>query len=208
MFGLAPRPHWRHQSAQVISLTVLLFLVMDPFGNLVPVNAFLSGVPAGVRRRVILRESLIAAGLLVAAAFGGRAVLDLLGLENPSLSISGGIVLFLIALGMLFPSRRVMDEECEGLPLVVPIAMPLIAGPSAISIVILFSQEHAGGVVALAVLAASAGSCLLLLASPWIYDFLGRRGSTALERLMGLLLIMLSVQMVLNGIDEYLNARG
>lgn len=180
---------------------------MDPFGNLVTINTLMSNVPPSMRQKVILRESAIAACILLLAAFFGGSLIALLGLDEHSLSISGGIVLFLIALGMLFPSRKVIDDTLDEPPLIVPIAMPLIAGPSAISMVILFSQQHSHTMVASAVLTASAASALLLVASPKVYDFLGRRGSVALERLMGMLLIMISVQMILNGIDAYLMAK-
>jgi multiple antibiotic resistance protein len=192
----------------VISIALLLFLIMDPFGNLVVLNALLSKVPPAKRRLIILREAAIATViLLLAAAFGGR-VLVLLGLQEHSLRLAGGIVLFLIALGMLFPARRMMEEATDEAPLIVPIAMPLIAGPSAISMVILFAEKHTVGMVCSAVLVAAAGSTLLLAASSTIFAFLGRRGATALERLMGMLLIMLSVQMILDGINAYLKSRG
>lgn len=191
----------------MISLAIFLFIVMDPFGNLVTINSLMSNVPSSMRQKVILRESAIAATILLLAAFFGGSLIALLGLDEHSLSISGGIVLFLIALGMLFPTRKVIDDTLDEPPLIVPIAMPLIAGPSAISMVILFSQQHSHTMVASAVLTASAVSALLLAASPKVYDFLGRRGSVALERLMGMLLIMISVQMILNGIDAYLLAK-
>ena len=108
---------------------------------------------------------------------------------------------------MLFPSRRIIEEPSAESPLIVPIAMPLIAGPSAISMVILFSEKHSALIVSSAILIAAAASTVLLVASSAIFAFLGRRGATALERLMGMLLIMISVQMILDGIDAYLNSR-
>lgn len=188
----------------MISLAILLFIVMDPFGNVVAINTLMSRVPPAARRKVILRECCIAAAILLAVVFVGGPLIQVLGLEQPSLSISGGIVLFIIALGMLFPSHRILERPDDELPLIVPIAMPLIAGPSAISMVILFSQENAPLLVAAAVLASSVASAVILYASPRIFEFLGRRGSVALERLMGMLLIMIAVQMVLNGIRVYL----
>ncbi|MFT6864977.1 MAG: multiple antibiotic resistance protein [Akkermansiaceae bacterium] len=189
----------------MFSLAVFLFVVMDPFGNLVPVNSLLSKYPAAERRKIILRESFIALGILLGAVFGGRLVLSTLGLESHSLSISGGIVLFIIALGMLFPNRRAAleDEETDD-PFIVPIAMPFIAGPSAISMVILFGEKHPALTVTGAVLLSSVASMILLVASPIIFDFLGHRGSRALERLMGMLLIMIAVQMTLDGFNAYL----
>ena len=192
----------------MISIAFLLFLIMDPFGNLVVVNTLLAEFPAAKRRLIILREASIAMGILLAAAIFGGRVLEVLGLQEHSLRLAGGIVLFLIALGMLFPSRRIIEESSGEAPLIVPIAMPLIAGPSAISMVILFSEKHSTAVVSSAVLIAATASGALLAASSSIFGFLGRRGATALERLMGMLLIMLSVQMILDGIDAYITSRG
>lgn len=189
----------------MFALAVLLFVVMDPFGNMVPINSLLSKYNNAERRKIILRESLIALGILLAAVYGGRVVIDVLGLEGHSLSISGGIVLFIIALGMLFPTRRssLEDEETDD-PFIVPIAMPLIAGPSTLSMVILFGEKHQVNIVAGAVLLSSLASILLLTASPKIFEFLGHRGARALERLMGMLLIMIAVQMTLDGFKAYL----
>ena len=191
----------------MLSLALLLFLIMDPFGNLVMLNTLLGHYPARKRQLIILRESAIATAILLVAAFLGGTLLNALGLEEHALSISGGIVLFLIALGMLFPSRRVIEESTQDSPLIVPIAMPLIAGPSAISMVVLFSERHATFTVNLAVLIASAASAVLLFVSPTVFRFLGQRGATALERLMGMLLVMISIQMILDGIDAYLSSR-
>jgi multiple antibiotic resistance protein len=191
----------------MVSIAILLFLIMDPFGNLVVLNSLLAEIPVPRRRLVILREAGIATMILLCAAvFGGR-FLDVLGLQEHSLRLAGGIVLFLIALGMLFPSRRMIEEAATEAPLIVPIAMPLIAGPSAISMVILFSEKHSLSVVASAVMLAASVSTVLLVSSSSIFSFLGRRGATALERLMGMLLIMLSVQMILDGINAYLESR-
>jgi len=179
---------------------------MDPFGNLVVLNALLAEFSPQERRKIILRESSIATGILMTATFFGEALLGLLGLQDYSLRLAGGIVLFLIAMGMLFPSRRILEETTSEAPLIVPIAMPLIAGPSAIAMVILFTQEHSLSTVSSAVLIAAFGSAVLLVASSSIFAFLGKRGAMALERLMGMLLIMLSVQMVLDGINAYLKS--
>ena len=129
-------------AVKMISLAPLLFLILDPFGNLVTLNTLLGSHAPKRRQLIILRESAIATGILLLAAFVGGGLLRALGLEDHALSISGGIVLFLIALGMLFPSRRVIEESLEESPLIVPIAMPFIADPSAISMVVLFSEKN------------------------------------------------------------------
>ena len=192
----------------MLSLALMLFLIMDPFGNLVTLNALLANQTPRRRCLILLRESLIATVLLLLAAVVGGSFLRSLGLEAHALSISGGIVLFLIALGMVFPTRRILEESVSDAPLIVPIAMPLIAGPSAISMVILFAERMPLVSVCSAVLIASVGSATLLAASPIFSHYLGKRGAAALERLVGMLLVMISVQMILNGIDAYIRARG
>lgn len=191
----------------MISLALLLLLVMDPFGNLIVVNSLLGDLPVRQQRIIIWREAAIAMAILLMAGLLGGKVLDVLALEEYSLRLAGGVVLFLIALGMLFPSRRIMEESSVEAPLIVPIAMPLIAGPSAISMVILFSEKHSIGMVLLAVLIASLTSAVILAGSSVIFGFLGRRGAVALERLMGMLLIMLAVQMILDGFNAYFDSR-
>lgn len=192
----------------MFSTALLLFIVLDPFGNLVTLNTLLRSHEPARRRRIIVRESTIALGILLLFVFAGGRILHALGLQAYTLGISGGIVLFMIALGMVFPARRVMDDEALSDPLVVPIAMPLIAGPGAISIVILLAQRNPPPSVAAAVVLAWLATATILSISTWVFKALGPRGALALERLMGILLVMLSVQMVLDGVGAYLTSRG
>ena len=189
---------------RVVSIALLLFIVLDPFGNLVTLNTLLRAAAPARRRRIIIRESVIALAILQLFVFAGGAILHALGLQAYTLGISGGIVLFMIALGMVFPARKVLDKEGLEDPLVVPIAMPLIAGPGAISVVILLAQTNPVWNVAGAVGIAWLPTAVILAVSTWIFTFLGPRGAVALERLMGILLVMLSVQMVLDGVRGYL----
>jgi multiple antibiotic resistance protein len=191
----------------VISIALLLFIVLDPFGNLVTLNTLLRRSDPARRRTIIMRESVIALAILMLFVFAGGRILHALGLQAYTLGISGGIVLFMIALGMVFPARRVIDDKGMEDPLVVPIAMPLIAGPGAISTVILVAQTNPVQNVALAVGLAWLPTAIILSVSPSVFRFLGSRGTQALERLMGILLVMLSVQMVLDGVAGYLAAR-
>src|SRR6185436_7756492 len=191
---------------RVISIALLLFIVLDPFGNLVTLNTLLRSAAPARRRRIIIRESIIALAILQLFVFAGGAILRALGLQAYTLGISGGIVLFMIALGMVFPARKVLDKEGLDDPLVVPIAMPLIAGPGAISVVILLAQTNPALNVAGAVVVAWLPTAVILTASTWLFNFLGPRGAVALERLMGILLVMVSVQMVLNGLTAYMKA--
>ena len=190
----------------MISTALLLFIVLDPFGNLVTLNTLLRSATPARRRRIIVRESVIALAILQLFVFAGGGILRALGLHAYALGISGGIVLFMIALGMVFPARKVLDKEGLDDPLVVPIAMPLIAGPGAISVVILLAQTNPLLNVAGAVGVAWLPTAVILTASTWLFNFLGPRGAVALERLMGILLVMLSVQMVLDGLGAYMKA--
>jgi multiple antibiotic resistance protein len=192
----------------VISIALLLFIVLDPFGNLVTLNTLLRKSDPVRRRRIIAREATIALGILLLFVFAGGQILRALGLQAYTLGISGGIVLFMIALGMVFPARRVITDEGMEDPLVVPIAMPLIAGPGAISTVILMAQTNPVRDVAVAVALAWLATAVILMISTMVFRLLGSRGALALERLMGILLGMLSVQMVLDGVAGYLAARG
>jgi multiple antibiotic resistance protein len=192
----------------VISIALLLFIVLDPFGNLVTLNTLLRKSDPVRRRRIIAREATIALGILLLFVFAGGQILRALGLQAYTLGISGGIVLFMIALGMVFPARRVITDEGMEDPLVVPIAMPLIAGPGAISTVILMAQTNPVRDVAVAVALAWLATAVILMISTMVFRLLGSRGALALERLMGILLVMLSVQMVLDGVAGYLAARG
>jgi multiple antibiotic resistance protein len=191
----------------MISTALLLFIVLDPFGNLVTLNTLLRKTDPARRRRIIAREATIALGILMLFVFAGARILHALGLQAYTLGISGGIVLFMIALGMVFPARRVIDDQGMEDPLVVPIAMPLIAGPGAISTVILLAQNNPVRDVALSVGIAWLVTATILTVSTFVFRLLGSRGALALERLMGILLVMLSVQMVLDGIAGYLAAR-
>lgn len=192
------------------SASILLFLIMDPFGNMVTFHALLEGIPMRRRVVVILRESVIAYGILLLFLFTGQWVLTFLGLREATLSISGGIILFLIALGMVFPRKSVMTvdpaDRDEGEPLVVPLAIPLIAGPSCIAALLLMASKSPEklGQWTLALTLAWLVATIILAGSVPLFRFLGRRGSMAIERLMGMLLVMIAVQMFLDGVKAYL----
>ena len=127
----------------LVSFAVTLFLVLDPFGNAPVFHTVLSKIPEHRRRTVLARELLIALVMLLGFLFAGPYLLGFLGLRPHTLSISGGIVLFLIALGMVFPARSVLTgDEGDGEPLIVPLAVPLMAGPSSIALLLLTASRH------------------------------------------------------------------
>ena len=191
----------------VVSSAILLFLIMDPFGNIPMFLSALKDVDPARRSRIIIRELLIALGVLVVFLFGGEALLDLMHISQPSLTIAGGILLFLIALRMVFPiSKHAGGEEIGGEPFVVPLAIPYVAGPSAMAAVIVIGSGEPGewpqwlGALLLAWL----GTAVILLLSTKLARFLGERGLVAIERLMGMLLVAISVEMFLGGLRTFL----
>lgn len=189
----------------IMSMSVTLFLIMDPFGNMPIFMSILDRVPADRRRLIIVRELLIALGVIVGTILCGRHVMEFLGLKQESVSIAGGIILFIIALRMVFPTRSTQEEQgIDGEPLLVPLAVPLIAGPSLLAVLLLFATAEQGRLLNLLIAAASAWSAtfVVLLASTFLLRFLTRRGLVAIERLMGMVLVALAVQLFLEGIKN------
>lgn len=193
----------------VLSAIFTLMFVMDPLGNIPLFITVLKNVPPERRRKVVIRELLIALGILVFFLFFGKFFLDLMSIDQISLSVAGGIVLFLIALQMIFPSKHSSFAESPGgEPFVVPLAIPLVVGPSVMSMVlIMVSQSSKGSLHWLGIIGVAwlLNSIVLLLAFP-ISRLLGERGMIAMERLMGMLLTTISIQMLLSGIGKLLKA--
>jgi len=191
----------------IYSAAVLLLLVMDPLGNVPLFMVALRDVEPARRRRVVFRELCIALAVLAFFLFCGRFVLGLLEIREPALSIAGGLILFLVAIRMIFPSERDMfGEAMGGEPFIVPLAVPLVAGPSAMATVLLLvSREPARWPEwALALAASWAVTAATLVASSGLSRWLGQRGLIALERLMGMILTTIAVQMFLTGIGQFL----
>ena len=188
------------------SAIVLLFLVIDPFGNVPFFVSALKDVDPARRTKVIIRELLIAYVVMVAFLFAGQPFLRVLGISGPALTIAGGVILFLIAIKMVFPVRgRNMQEELQGEPLIVPLAIPYIAGPSVLAVeLLLMSDEPARWPVWLiAITVAWAGTAVVVLFGSQVAERLGQRGLVAIERLMGMILVAIAIQMFLTGADLY-----
>ena len=186
------------------SATILLLLITDPLGNIPIFANALRNVPVERRPRVILREVLIAFGLLLAFMFVGDGFLRLMNLSDLSLQIAGGVVLFLIALRMIFPPPPLPPgtELPVGEPLIVPLAIPALAGPSALATVLLLvSQAPERRLEWVAALCVTMAVCaVVLVLAERIQRLLGDRVVMAFERLMGLILVAISVEMLIRGV--------
>lgn len=196
---------WNH----IIAAAGTLFLVMDPPGNAPVLKSLLQQIPEPRRNRVLVRELCFVLLFLLLFFFLGKELLGWMGISSSSLNLSGGIMLFIIAVGMVFPTRRSPHQNYSQTELfIVPVTVPIIVGPAAISLVMMQAalcttapQKLEGF---LSIILAWIASALFLAISGKLLDLMGEKGTTALTRLMGTLLILLAVQMVLNGITEYI----
>lgn len=191
-----------------LSSTILLILITDPLGNIPLFIAALANVEPGRRVRVILRECAIAFITLVLFMLFGSSFLGALNLSDQTLRIAGGVILFLIAMNMVFPGTggRLVDDEPGAEPFIVPVAIPLIAGPSAMTTVMLMAKATPGrlwesvGSIAIAI----AVTAISFLASSKLKVWLGARFLSAIEKLMGLVLTTIAIEMLLGGIADYI----
>ena len=189
-----------------LSAALLLFLVMDPLGNIPLFMTTLKKVDPARQRKVVVRELLIALVVLIAFLFLGQYLLQALHLSQTALTTAGGIILLIIAIKMIFPATNAsLKEDVEGEPFIVPLAIPYVAGPSAMATALLMmSNEPARWLEWLfAVVIAWFFSALIIYFSSFFAKFLGEKGLIAIERLMGMLLITVAVQMLLTGIAEF-----
>jgi multiple antibiotic resistance protein len=189
------------------SAVITLILIIDPLGNIPLFLSVLRHVDPARRRAVLLREIGFAYLVLLGFLFAGQYLMRFLRLEPETISVSGGIVLFLIALRMIFPGEKsLIGDQVEGEPFLVPLAIPLFAGPSTLAALLLLERaapDHLGSLlVAMSIAWAISGA--ILLSSTFFYRVLRERGLVAMERLMGMLLVMIAVQMLMNGIARFM----
>ena len=189
------------------SAALLLFLILDPLGNIPVFLSMLRRLPPKRQRVVLARELLIALAVLMGFLWVGKYALELMHLRQESVAIAGGIVLFLIGIRMIFPPPEgLMGEIPDGEPFIVPMAVPLVAGPSGMAAVMLMGSNEPDRLMdwSLALLIAWAAPAAILFSATYLYRLLGPRALTAIERLMGMLLVAISVQMLLDGVSGYL----
>ncbi len=194
---------------EITPAALTLFLIMDPIGNVPVFNALLSDMESRNRVRVVGRELLIALFILLIFLYSGNRLLQYFGLSHSSLNITGGVLLFIISLRMIFPAGKLIEDLTQHeSPFIVPLAMPMIAGPSTIVVLLLLtsSQPQLLTEWLIALLLAWVATSLILLASPYLLILIGRQGSRALERMMGMILVILAIQMLLDGIRDFIES--
>ena len=193
----------------LIESTLLLFLVIDPFGNLPFVLAVLGTASSSQYRLTMTREILLAFLVLLVFTLFGNQLLGYLNIEQSSLSVAGGVILFLISLKMIFKSSaEIFEGRYSDNPILVPVAVPSLAGPSAMTTVMILRSQQQVPVenLLLALALVFAVAWLIFMVGRGISNYLGPRGISAMEKLMGLLLNLVAVNMLLQGIREFLQA--
>jgi multiple antibiotic resistance protein len=181
---------------------------MDPIGNIPLYIALLKDLDPKRQKIVICREMFIALVVIVIFTFIGEGLMNFLHVGNDTIQIAGGLILFLICLKMIFPplvkeNHALLQEERE--PFLVPLAIPLIAGPSTLAAVMIFARQESSFSLIGSILIAWTASLVILLAATNLQKILGARGILAMERLMGLILILIAVQMFLSGVTIFLH---
>ncbi|MBI3043486.1 MAG: MarC family protein [Betaproteobacteria bacterium] len=190
------------------SAVVILLLVMDPVGNIPLFVSVLRRVEPEQRARVILRECAIAFAVLIVFVLFGVSILGVFGISDPSLTIAGGVILFLIALRMIFRTPEgIFGDPLEGEPFIVPLATPAIAGPAAMATVVLLVSRNPQRIVEwiAVVTVAMLVTVIVLVSAERIARLAGQRGLLAFERLMGLILTAIAVEMLLRGIETFVH---
>jgi MarC family membrane protein len=190
-----------------LSALVLLLLVLDPIGSLPVFISVMRNVVPERRARVALRESALAFGVLVLFMLTGQWFLTLMRLSERSLEVAGGVILLIIAMRMIFASGgEIYASDGQGRePLIFPLAVPLLAGPSAMATVLLLASRQPERLLAWigALTVAMVVSAVVLLGADRIRKWIGSSMVSAIEKLMGLVLTAIAVEMILAGLKRY-----
>lgn len=189
--------HHISSQAGFLTITATIFFILNATGQIPIFLAMLTHFDHARQMKIIFRELVIALLILLLFTFSGDWVLMVLGISRPIIGVAGGVLLFLISLTMIFPKEpRNGSEKLHTEPMIIPLAIPMITGPGAITTVMTFAHETKNALlVASAVFVAWVPSLLILLAGSYIKKILGEKGLVAVERLGGMLVCLIGIQM-------------
>jgi multiple antibiotic resistance protein len=192
----------------IFQLAMIFFIVTNPIGNSPTIIALIKDHNIQGQQRILFREAMFAMLLAIFFLFLGETFLNCLCIENYALRMSGGVLLFLVSLKMIFAGHHENNGEApKQAPFIVPIATPLLSGAGLLTVIMLYSQQEANDwKILLAILVAWIGVTLVLVTAPYMQLFLGKRGLAALEQLMGMLLAMIGIEMIVKGASLFLTA--
>lgn len=192
---------------EVIQIALTFFLVTNPIGNCPTILALVKDFDFSRQRRIMIREGFFA--LLIALFFQylGEHFLGFLHIKNYAVTLCGGLLLFLVAIHMIFSLSATSETKAlKQEPFFVPIATPLLSGPGLLTIIMLKSHLESNAlIITLAILLAWVGVISVMAGAPYLQKLFGKRGMTALEQLMGLILTMIAVQMLVTGANLFLD---
>lgn len=190
-----------------LSLAFSLFLILNSIGAVPMVCEMLKGYPVKKQRRIILKDMAVVLVLLLVFGYLGGLFFDWLEISPANIRIAGGLILMLIAIKLIFPAIRKYDIECPmDEPFIVPIATPLIAGPSALAAVMIFARQTEALTLFGGIVVAWFVTAFILFFSSTLKRVIGEKGIIAFQRLMGLILTLIAVQMFLQGITDFITA--
>lgn len=188
----------------VLSIAITLFILMNPIGNVPLYSKILANFTEGKKTKIIIRELLIALLVMIFCIFAGKYFFSLLAIKEFSVLISGSVILFIIAMGLVFPKNEknqlYLTKDVE--PLIVPLAIPFLADPALLASLIHYAHHKDYVILFSGLLIAWSLSFLILLFSGKLKKLFGTNGIDVTERLMGLILILMSIQLFFDGLAE------
>lgn len=192
----------------IFQLALTFFIVTNPIGNVPAILALLKNYDFAAQRRILIREGFFSFLIAIFFQYFGEIFLGALHIEDYAMSLCGGILLLILALGMIFPKRSDgPNDSLEQEPFIVPIATPLLSGAGVLSMIMLFAKQEANNVkMSAAIVLAWVGVIGVLAFAPYLQKLLGRRGLLALEQLMGMLLCIIASGILVNGIQLFIEA--
>lgn len=186
--------------SSILSIAFALFILMDAFGSIPIYLAILKDIEGKRKVWIIFREMIISLFIIIIFAIFGNNFFAFIGISTKSMQIAGGIVLFILALNMIFPKKDADSYGLEGEPFIFPLAVPLVAGPAVLAAVMIYSHQNVSDyALVTAIIIAWLATTLILLLAGHLSKWIDKRGLSALERLMGLILIMIAIEMFLSG---------
>ena len=189
----------------IFSISLVLFLIMDPIGNIASFLKMMEGTDPKRQKKIVLREMLIALLAMVVFNYIGEGIYELLQISDPAVRLSSGVILFIISVQILFPNLIGLRENLpKEEPFIIPLAIPLIAGPSVLATIMLYAHmEQSQPVMLISILCAWIAALIVMLASRPLYKTMGENGLMACEKLMGMVLVLMAIQRFLDGVEQY-----
>lgn len=194
----------------LFQIALTFFLVTNPIGNSPTVLALVKSYDFEKQKKILLREGIISFFIAIFFQYLGEKFLSLLHVSDYAMTLCGGILLLIISLGMIFPKGEASSQKLQAQePFIVPIATPLLSGPGVLTMIMLFAKQERNDLkISAAIFLAWAGVIAVMIAAPYLQKLLGKRGLTALEQLMGMILSMISLSMIVNGLQLFLKSLG